>query len=358
MSDFNFHPDGLPYNPTDVDVRRQTFTLDTILRMIENGRIEVQRRLEYQRRPTEWSLERRSRLIESLIMRIPLPIFYFDGSSEPWKVIDGVHRLSTFFDFINDKFELRNLQYFGDLTGLKFSKLSFRYQRVIEEATIEAYLINPGTPEDVKYNIFQRINTGGTPLTAQEIRNAFYLKEANDFLNKLVDSDAFIKATEGRITTKGGRAQEVILRCVALYEYFENYQPPMERFLNNAMRTLNPLHTSYKSEIRERFENGFRVCYEIFENKAFRLLNEIGEKQTSLINIALLEAWVVNIARLDRANAQYLVEHRSEVYHLNIQLFKVQEFRNAVTSTTASKKAVAVRHGMILNLIQKVLHVS
>jgi len=358
MPDFDFHPDDLNYNPTDVDVRRQTFTIDMILRMIDQGRIELTRRPNYQRKATKWSGERRSRLIESLLMRIPLPIFYFDGSNELWQVIDGIHRLTAFHGFFKNEFRLENLQYFKELDGLLFRELPFRYQRVIEESTIEAYLINPGTPEEVKYNIFQRINIGGTPLTAQEIRNAFYLKEANDFLNQLVDSEAFKTVTRNKISADRGRAQEVILRCVALYEYFERYEPPMQIFLDRAIKSLDLLPLSNKLDLQDRFENAFRISYELFENRAFQILNRDGESMSSQINIALLEGWVVNIARLEHADAERLIHRRNKVFHLHIELLQNAEFNKTIVSATTSKRAVAIRQEMISILIQNILHVN
>jgi len=155
--------DQLPYNPSDVDIRQQQFSVAHLLDMITNSEIDpFWFEPGYERSGNEWSIEQKSRLIESLIMRIPLPSFYFDGSEHPWKIIDGLQRLSTFYSFLKGmSFELQNLEYLKNFEGKVFFELPYSFRRVIENTIIEAYVINPGTPKKVRYNIFTRINNRG-----------------------------------------------------------------------------------------------------------------------------------------------------------------------------------------------------
>jgi Protein of unknown function DUF262 len=356
MSELDFFSNDFPYNPTDVDVRRQTFTVEYINHMIEIGRIELSRRPEYQRRTSWWPLSQKSRLIESLIMRIPLPMFYLDGSGESWKVIDGIHRLAIFHEFLSEKsFALRDLEYLKELEGLHFYKLPFHYQRVIESATIETYIINPGTPEIVKINIFRRINTGGSKLTGQEIRNAYNPDEPVKYLNRLAADTNFLEATGGKVNPSRGRDQEVVLRFFALFNYFNEYQPPMELFLDYAMKQIYSLTEPEKEEILERFAKSMQVCYRIFGEQTFYLLNDKGDKMGQTINIALLDAWSVNIAHLTFDATIELIEKRRKAYDFALQLYQNIDFNKAVSSATSSKKAVQTRHFLVRQLIQQTI---
>ncbi len=349
----------LPYNPSDVDIRQQTFSIGNVMSMITHSEIELWRENDYQRKSNQWSNKQKSRLIESIIMRIPLPIFYFDGSNRPWKIIDGLHRLTTLYTFMRGQsFQLEELEYLTDLNEKTFFELPFKYRRTVEESTIEAYVINPGTPDKVKLNIFQRINTGGISLSGQEIRNAYYRGRPADFINLLSTTPSFLDATRNRISLTKMKDKEAVLRFFAFYMYWDRYKPPMQHFLDYAMDSIFKIDDSILSEIENRFNRSMITSINLFQDNAFYTLDINGQREGSTVNIALFEAWAVNLAKLEQRQLNHLISNRDMLLDRFINFLQFADFYKSISSSTASKKAVVMRFETIKNLINDILNAN
>ena len=145
-----------------------------------------------------WNLKQKIELVESVLMGLPLPIFYFNRDEDGVLiVVDGRQRLGALFDFMNDKYALKDLKVLSSNFEKKFSMLDQIYQSKIEDYQLLAYEIMPETPESVLFNIFDRVNRGGTKLNKQEIRNALYQGKSTALLKEFVNTDLFITATGG-----------------------------------------------------------------------------------------------------------------------------------------------------------------
>ena len=181
------------YDPEKINIVTQEPTIEQVLRRINEEALDLAP--DFQRQAGIWDIEAKSRLIESILIRIPLPAFYIDGTNEEeWLVVDGLQRLSTLKQFVSDKsFKLTGLEYLIELEGKTYDQLERRYQRRIEETQVTVYLIAKGTPIEVKYNIFKRINTGGIPLSNQELRHALNPGKATKFLEKLANLKEFTR---------------------------------------------------------------------------------------------------------------------------------------------------------------------
>ena len=173
---------------------------------------------EFQRNDV-WKNRQKIELVESVLMGLPLPIFYFNRDKNgKLIVVDGIQRLTTLFSYMEDDFSLKDLKVLSKDFEKKFSELPQIYQSKIEDFQLIAYEITPETPESVLYNIFDRVNRGGTSLNKQEIRNALYQGKSTQLLNDVVKSDLFKTATgNGLEKDNRQKAQYILLRFIAFY---------------------------------------------------------------------------------------------------------------------------------------------
>src|SRR5215469_14979412 len=179
-----------PWNPDDIRVSTKTFSLRNIFDLIDDGDLELAP--DFQRNRV-WKHWQKSRLIESILLQIPLPAFYFaEDTNGMMRVVDGLQRLSTVHDFVRSRgFALADLEYLDAIKGETFDKLPAAMQRRINNAQIVVHVIDPTTPASVKYDIFKRINTGGSPLNAQEIRHCMSLARSRKFLKLCAETEEF-----------------------------------------------------------------------------------------------------------------------------------------------------------------------
>ncbi|WP_456062843.1 DUF262 domain-containing protein [Capnocytophaga leadbetteri] len=238
----NFIEDN-PYNPESIKVRTDKMTLIQVSAMIDNGDIDLTPAFQ---RNLVWDSFRKSRLIESILLRIPLPMFYFSEDLEGrLTIIDGLQRISTIKEFMENKFPLKNLQYLENCEGRYFKEegdkkgLEAKYVRWFNLTNISVNIIDPISPYQVKYDIFRRINTGGRPLNNQEIRNCLAGQGLRDTLKAMVSTTEFKIATDNSVRSTRMDDQELVLRYLAFEELFNRdknisaYSGYMEIFLDD-----------------------------------------------------------------------------------------------------------------------------
>ena len=263
-----------------------------VLRKIEIGEIKLDP--EFQRNIV-WDATRQSRLIESILLKIPLPALYLDAiEPDKWVVVDGLQRLSTLDSFFNKKtLRLTGLEFLGrQFDGLTFDKLPRSSQRDIEETQLTMYIIRPETPPKVKFTIFHRINTGGMVLTAQEIRHATFPGRAPGMLREMAASDEFKNATYFSVNPKRMDDRECVLRHLAfrITDFRKYTKPDLNDFLGSAMNTLNKESEETIADLQVGFKRAMVLCHKIFGPYAFRKFNRQANSRGP-INKALFESW-------------------------------------------------------------------
>ncbi len=280
-----------PFDPSKIKVDRDSMSVFQVLRKISLNEIVLNP--DFQRNVV-WDPVRRSRLVESALLRIPLPAFYFDGvDANRWVVIDGLQRLSTLRDFVTDKrFRLQGLEYLVSIEGSTFDELTRGMQRDLEETPVTLFIIRPETPPEVKFTIFYRINTGGLVLTAQEIRHALFQGQATALLKRLAETQEFARATDDGVGDVRMDARECVLRYLAfrLYPYQDYSKADLNSFLSTTMEQLNRVSPSRIEELDRDFREAMTRAREIFGRFAFRKFNPETSRRGP-VNKALFESW-------------------------------------------------------------------
>lgn len=342
----------IPFDPSKIDIKMDKITIASIIRRIENDELEFDS--SFQRKAGLWNKKQKSQLIESIFLKIPLPAFYFDASDDDrWQIIDGLQRIGTIKEYVVDQsFALTGMEFLKDLNGCKFDQLPRALQRRIEETNLNAYLVNPSTPKNVKFNIFKRINTGGLILEPQEIRNALYQGQASMFLLKMSQSSEFRKATDYSIKPDRMLDREFCLRFVCFTQLdVEKEYTVLDEFLNKGMEYLSVADEDTLSRIYFEFESVMKVSNELFGKFAFRRLNT--EERRGPVNKSLFEAWSLIILGLDD-NDINILKNQNELLRKNFTtLCDDYDFQNTIRAS--DKTSVKSRISKIQNMVNELL---
>lgn len=349
-----------PFDPKRIDIESRALILDSVIKRLRASPPEIDLYPDFQRKDDIWNKKKQSQLIESVLIRLPLPAFYFDASDDnKWLVVDGLQRLSTLKNFVIDQtLVLENMEFLSHLDGKRFNDLPREFQRRIEESPIVAYLIKPGTPEDVKYNIFKRINTGGEPLTLQEIRHALNQGTPAKFIAKLASIEEFKIAT-GYINPDRMLDRDFVNRFVSFYLIpYQEYKsdPNLDTFLNKGMRKLKePGIDLIKMEYD--FSEAMKAAYAIFGKHAFRKQFNWDQKGRKPLNKALFEVWSVSLAKLSDEERRKLIARKRILCESIFNLIDTdKEFYPSISQGTGDRRMVIKRFSTIEKLIQQILN--
>jgi len=271
-----------PYDPEKIRVDTKIWSVYYVFEMMMSPEKDLDLSPDFQRNFVWVNPTQKSRLIESILLRIPLPVFYLAQDDRGiHHVVDGVQRLSVIRDYISNKFKLKNLEYLKDCEGCYFDKnggknLDQKYIRRIKQTQLYFNIIDPQTPVKVKFEIFKRINTGGMPLNHQEIRNCLANANVRSMLKRLTHSKEFLDATDGSVRSIRMEDQELIMRFLSFY--YEriikhkdfSYKGNMKAFLDDTLQVLNHESPDRLSQIEQAFLNSMRNSHYLFGVYAFR----------------------------------------------------------------------------------------
>ena len=341
-----------PFNPEQIKIRTANIVVEQLISRIEHKEIDLAP--DFQRQAGIWNDERKSRLIESLLLRIPLPVFYVAADeSEKWSVVDGIQRMKTIYDYVTGKFPLKRLEYLTKLNGCTHDELRRPLQRRISETQLIVNVIESGTSPDVLFNVFRRINTGGMTLNGQEIRHALNPGPVRDYLKELAESDEFKKATNGSINTKRMADRECVLRFLAFHiTPWENYSSSdLNGYLIRTMQEINDMSECERNNFAADFRKAMLAAFDIFGENAFR---KPPNDRRPPINKGIFEAWSVQLAHCLPEQISALVERRNDVQCRFKKLMTEDgDFLEAISHTTGSPQHVQKRFQAIEQLVKE-----
>ena len=344
-----------PWDPEKIRIHTKHYSLRQVVDMIGEGDIDLAP--DFQRQYV-WKARQRSGLIESLLLGIPLPSFYFnEDDTGRLQVVDGVQRLTTIYRYVTDPaVRLGEVTYLHDLEGQGFDDLATLFRRRLSSAQFVAHVIDPQTPYRVKFDIFRRINTGGTPLSAQEIRHCMSKTRSRGFLKELVSDESFVTATGGALINHPRMAdREVALRFVSFRLFTSDdyvQHGSFDEFLGFVTNRLDDPTSENLDSLRSDFIRGMTNGYAVFGENAFRKWPWDPERK-SPINRALFESWGTVLADYDETAignaAEDLVTRAREMMTNDF------EFIHSISSSTGTIRNVRTRLGKVRELAQEVV---
>jgi hypothetical protein len=225
----------------------------------------------FQRRPV-WDRIRSSRLIESVILEIPLPVFYFaESDNDTLEVIDGQQRLRAFFSFIDDEYSLTGLKAIPLLNSKKYKDLEKSIKNKFRNYSIRTVTFKKESDENLRFEIFERLNSGAIPLNYQELRNCIYRGNYNDMLITLSSDPDFMKLMGLKAPEARMHDVEYVLRFAAFFHAtYLKYKPSMASFLNEDMKIYQKISKEDSEKFRKAFKNSVALIRSMLGENAFR----------------------------------------------------------------------------------------
>lgn len=365
----NLHYDGQADSPVfqSVRVTKKDFSVFELHRKFDKKPKQLVLDVDFQRRKV-WNEQQKCELIESVLMGLPLPIFYFkQQDNATFVVVDGKQRLSTLFAFLNNEFQLNGLKILTFLNGKLFEDLTGElgiYQSQLEDYQVYSHVILPPTPDSVIFDIFDRVNRGGTKLNKQEIRNALYHGKGLDTIIDITKTEEFQTVTG--IKYKDDHRMKgayLITRYLSFWLYYNNYltkenarsqskryvyNGDIDELLERALTYLNSLDEDLLNNIRRRTLESLDIAFKCFGRGAFR-----REFNTSKpVNMNIFETIMYFISLVPNK----AVENKVVVKSKMCELITSQEYLASIGNGRDNVSKVEKRFSLVHSLATRLLY--
>ncbi|MBQ2257516.1 MAG: DUF262 domain-containing protein [Lachnospiraceae bacterium] len=341
-----------PYQVEDIRIDQKMISLYQVIRWIEQEKLIL--RPEYQRNFV-WDRKKQSLLIESLMLKIPIPAFYFDESIDGIKtVIDGMQRLTTISRFMNNEFKLTGLQYIKECEDKRFQDLEIKYQSRIEDTQLAVNILDARCPYLVKFDVFRRINTGGVQLQPQEIRNIIASPETRNLLSEMVNSNAFLAATQNTVNDIRMGAQELALRYIAYRNIYDFEKKDfitfgeMSKLLDKTIVKVNEMPQKEKDCILSDFIQSMEKCHALFGDSAFS-----KPQRKYIVNRALFVSYSIVMDHCKLKCETLKEKSAAAIKLLEEKLNSNKNYYNAITSSTSSRRNMYTQIYFAIELMEE-----
>lgn len=314
---------------------------------------------EYQRNYL-WDNKKSSKLIESILLNIPIPVIYAsEEKNGKWNIVDGLQRLNTLNRFYKDEFKLTGLEVLNELNGKKYSELSDNLKSKIDRGDLSIILLLDSSSSDIQYDIFMRLNTGAVQLNEQELRNCLYRGTLNDLIkNEMINNSDFKALFNLNILHKRMIDVEIILRYLAFSENYnesenriDNYDGRIKNIINNFMIKYQNADSDTLERFKSKFYNNIKKCNVVFEDKAFKKMNSIGRFETR-INRPLYETIMICF---EKYSLEELLEKKDLILYETECLLKEYEFNDLISTATGNTTKTNKRIEIYSNLLKDIM---
>ena len=336
------------YPIDDLLIRNENRTVHDVIRRIDQSSYIMDPDFQ---RDFIWPEDKQSRLIESVIMRIPLPVFYMaEDDDGRMVVVDGLQRLSTFQRFVKDELQLK-LPDRKELDGQRFSDLSSKVQNRVEDCNLIFYIIDSKVEERARLDIFERVN-GGVPLSRQQMRNCLFMGNATRFLKVEARTDIFLEATGKSLSSKTMRDREFVNRfCAFRLLGIDRYRGDMDEYLAESLRKMNTMKTTDLEKLSVEFRRGLTNNFKLFHRHAFRK-HSPQQSRRSVLNASLFD---VMCTGLSRYTAQRVLARAEPFGHAFYKLLDDEDFNTSITYSTNDLKRVRLRFELCSVMFREIL---
>lgn len=283
-----------------------------------------------------WDNPRASRLVESLLLNIPIPVLYFAETEDAkWEIFDGHQRVRSVVRFLNNEFKLSRLSVLTELNGSRFHQLPEREQRFLQTRMMRAVVISTDSHPSMKFEIFERLNTGAIVLNAQELRNSLYRGPFNDLLRDLVHEDLYRACIGTAHPRKRMADEEFLLRFFALRAGLKTYRPPLKKFLNEYMLENQEASKATLDRHRRLLLSTIERIHTVFDSRAFKVTDRKGKIIERAPNRALFDAQMLAFSWA--SSKTDFEKKRSAIVRQFASLYRDDEFMDTISLATGDR---------------------
>lgn len=295
---------------------------------------------KFQRRRV-WDDTKSSRLIESLLLNVPIPVCYFAELEEgTYSVIDGQQRLTAIYRFLKNEFALKSLKIRPDLIGKRFSQLDLTDKRLITSRTIRCIVILKESNPNIRFDVFERLNSNSVRLNAQELRNSVFRGRLNDLLEELSTNDIFQKSRNVDDIDRRMNDSELVLRFFAFHYNRREYKGLLSNFLDTYLNKGRKMNEHEISLHRELFKRVIADVFAVFGKMSFRRFDQSGKWENRL-NRAIYDVIMLSFAEIE---SQVVKDNSEEILNAFKELcVNDSNFDLAITSGTQAISAINIR---------------
>lgn len=299
-----------------------------------------------------WDAARKSKFVESILLNIPIPTLFFADDEDKKVVVDGQQRLTALKEYLDNSFALRGLDVLAPLNGKRFDQLTERQRRIINNRTLRCLVISAKSDSEIRFQVFERLNQGGVPLNAQEVRHCVYRGEFNDLLHELVSLESWLELY-GREERHPRMVDcELVLRYFSVRESLPNYSPPLKKLLTNYMRTERHAPEEKLTSLRLEFERSIDGVRAVFGGYPFRraAMTDSGIQYDKSINRAVFDVQMIVLGMIDPVWLSENVDSLKNAFET--LCIEDARFADCVSRATADKSRLDYRLAAWANAVR------